>query len=71
MLYLYSPQGDYVAQQNRVLDKPRKYYGAKGNLYLKEINDFAKAVRSGKPNYYFAERAVQVQKVVDKIYKEN
>lgn len=71
MLYLYSPQGDYVAQQNRVLDKPKKYYGARGNLYLKEINDFAKAVRSGKPDYYFAERAVQVQKVVDKIYKDN
>lgn len=71
MLYLYSPQGDYEAQQNRVLDKPKKYYGAKGNLYLKEISKFANIVRSGKPDYHFAERAVQVQKVVDKIYKEN
>ena len=71
MLYLYSPQGDYEAQQNRVFDKPKKYYGANGNLYLKEISKFAKLVKSGKPDYYFADRAVQVQKIVDKIYKEN
>lgn len=68
--YLYSPQGDYVAQQNRVLDKSKKYYGKKGNLYLKQIRAFAKILRSGKNDYYFAERAVQVQRIVDKIYAE-
>ena len=68
--YLYSPQGDYVDQQNRVLDKSKKYYGKKGNLYLKQIRAFAKILRSGKNDYYFAERAVQVQEIVDKIYAE-
>jgi predicted dehydrogenase len=69
--YLYSPQGDYEAQQNRVFDKPKTYKGKNGNLYLKQIKKFTDIIRSGKPNYKFAKRAVQVQKIVDEIYKQN
>ncbi len=69
--YLYSPQGDYVAQQNRIVEKPKKYKGAKGNLYLKQIQHFCKLLNKGKNEYFYAKRAVQVQQVVDKIYKDN
>lgn len=68
--HLYSPQGDYSAAQNRVTDKPEEYFGADGNLYLKQINHFTDILRSGSPDYTYADRAVQVQEVVDKIYNE-
>ena len=69
--YLYSPQGDYEAKQNRVAGKPKKYKGKNGNMYLKQIQAFAKQVNSGKLNYKLANRAVQVQQVVDEVYKQN
>ncbi len=68
--YLYAPQGDYEAQQNRTVAKPKKYYGAGRDIYLKQIQDFCKQLRSEKLDYFYAERAVQVQEIVDKIYKE-
>ncbi len=68
--YLYAPQGDYVAQQNRVAEKPRNYYGGKSNIYLKQMQDFCKAIRSGKFDYFYADRAAQVQEVVEKIYAQ-
>lgn len=68
--YLYAPQGDYSAQQNRAYDKPQVFEGGKGNLYLKQIQDFIKIIRSGKPDYTHAERAVHVQETVDKLYAE-
>ncbi len=67
--YLYSPQGDYSAKQERLYDKPQVYEGEKGNLYLKQIQDFCSIIQSGKLDYTNAERAVQVQKTVDKFYK--
>ena len=66
--YLYSPQGDYDAAQSRVEVKPKVYYGAKKNLYLKQIRHFTSLIENGKVDYFYTERAVQVQKVVDKIY---
>ena len=71
LLHLYSPQADYVALQSRETDEPKEYLGENGNLYLKQIHDFAQSVLSNKRNYFYAERAVQVQSVVEKIYKEN
>ncbi len=68
LAYLYAPQGDYEAQQNRVVSKPKKYYGANSNLYLKQLQDFCKQLRTGKYDYFYAERAVQVQKIVDTLY---
>ncbi|MCQ2386904.1 MAG: Gfo/Idh/MocA family oxidoreductase [Clostridia bacterium] len=71
MSYLYAPQGDYEAMQKRVVYKPKVYLGAKQNIYTKQMKAFADIIRSGKPDYFYADRAVQVQKVVDKVYKEN
>ena len=70
LCYLYSPQGDYSAQQSRVVYKPETYNGAGEDLYLKQIQCFTETVKSGTPDYFYADRAVQVQKVIDKIYKE-
>lgn len=69
--YLYSPQGDYSASQNREYDKPKIFYGEKGNLYLKQMKDFCDIIRSGNTDYFYAERAVQVQKIVDEFYLKN
>ncbi len=69
--HLYAPQGDYSAEQNRVLGKADQYFGEKGNLYEKQIRSFRQTVESGVLNYYYADRAVQVQEIVDKIYNEN
>ena len=71
LYHLYAPQGDYSAMQNRVVNIPDEYFGEGGDLYLKQIDDFCNTILSGKPDYFYAERAVQVQSVVDKIYKDN
>lgn len=68
--HLYAPQGDYSAQQNRTTDKPTEYACGGANLYLKQLQDFAEKVKSGKPDYFYAKRAVHVQEIVDKIYME-
>ena len=71
MLYLYAPQGEYDAQQSRVVAKPRKYRGKGADLYLKQIEKFKKIVTSGKNEYEFADEAVHVQKIVEMIYKDD
>ena len=68
--HLYSPQGDYSAMQNRVTSEPTTYLGEQGDLYLKQIQDFVKNVKSGKLDYTYTEKAVHVQGIVDKIYNE-
>ncbi len=68
--YLYSPQGDYVAAQNRETEKPQEFFGEDGNLYMKQIVKFREQVESGKLDYFYTDRAVQVQEVVEKIYNE-
>ncbi|MBQ8196469.1 MAG: Gfo/Idh/MocA family oxidoreductase [Clostridia bacterium] len=68
--YLYAPQGDYDAAQSRVTYEPVNFEGEKGNLYLKQIQNFCSLLRSGKLDYTFSDRAVQVQEVVDKVYAE-
>ncbi len=68
--HLYAPQGDYEAAQVRVERKPVAYQPEGQDLYLRQIRDFTRIVESGTPDYFYAERAVQVQTVVDKIYSE-
>lgn len=68
--HLYAPQGDYSAQQNRTTEKPEEFVGAGGDLYLKQLQSFCALVNAGKMDYFYADRAVQVQSVVDKIYSE-
>ena len=70
MEHLYSPQGDYSAMQNRTVAKAERYEGGKADLYQKQIRLFRETVESGTPDYFYADRAVQVQEVVDKIYNE-
>lgn len=70
LAYLYSPQGDYDAAQSRVEVKPKVFYGKKGNLYLKQVQDFSNLINKGIVDYSYTDRAVQVQEVIDKIYAE-
>ena len=71
LLHLYSPQGEYEALQSRSTDKPQEYKGEDSDLYLKQIKDFTLTISKGETNYFYADRAVQVQSIVEKIYKEN
>ncbi len=68
LAHLYAPQGEYVAQQNRVVNEPTVYQGGGANLYEKQIALFCETVQKGEPNYFYADRAVQVQEIIDKIY---
>ena len=70
MTHLYTPQGDYSAMQERVESKPVEYLGENGNLYEKQIKIFADILRSGEPDYFFADRAVHIQELVDMIYED-
>lgn len=67
--HLYAPQGEYDASQNRQVLQPKEYFGEEGDLYLKQIQNFIKTVKSGALDYTYAEKAVGVQHTIDKIYK--
>ncbi len=71
LMYLHVDQSSYEAQQSRTVDKPKCYYGTKKNIYLKQMQDFCNIIQNGKPNYFYAERAVQVQKIIDEVYSQN
>ena len=71
MAHLYAPQGDYSAMQNRTASEPVLYTGGGADLYGKQIAAFVKILQNGTPDYFYADRAVQVQEIVDKIYNEN
>ena len=44
---------------------------AEGNLYLKQIQAFCELVKNGKTDYFYTDRAVQVQEIVEKIYNND
>ena len=69
--YIYSPQGAYEAQQNRVVTKAKNYYGKHGNIYTKQFKVFADLVAAGKTDYSNAEQALHIQKLCDDIYANN
>ena len=66
--HLYAPQGDYSAMQDRTVAEPMAYTGGGADLYEKQIRLFRETVESGTPDYFYADRAVHVQEIVDKIY---
>ena len=66
--YIYSPQGAYEAQQNRVVTKAKNYYGKHGNIYTKQFKVFADLVAAGKTDYSNAQQALHIQKLCDDIY---
>ena len=57
--------------QERDTEKPTEYLGAGSNIYLKQVQNFCELLKSGKTDYYYLDRAVQVQQIVDEIYKNN
>ena len=70
LTHLYASQGDYDAAQSRVTREPQTYTPEGKNLYEYQIRVFRETVLSGTPDYFYAERAVQVQTVVDQVYSE-
>lgn len=70
MKYLYSPQGEYSAMQNRTVGEAVTYVGDGGDLYQKQIDAFSNILRSDRCDYTFADVAVGIQELVDKIYAD-
>ena len=70
LTHLYVSQGDYDAAQSRVTHEPVSYTPEGKNLYEYQIRLFRETVASGTPDYFYADRAVQVQTVIDKVYEE-
>lgn len=69
LTHLYCPQGGYEAAQNRTTDKPIAHEGDRSNnMYRRQLAAFAALVKSGKPDYTLAERAVHIQELTDSIY---
>lgn len=68
--YIYSPQGSYEAQQNRVVTKAKTWYGKKGNIYAKQFKAFDELITAGKTDYANARQALHIQKLCDDIYNE-
>lgn len=68
MHHLHSPQGDYSAAQSRTTCKPVTHVSGGANLYQKQIELFCDKIESGEYDYFYADRAVQVQSIIDKIY---
>lgn len=69
--YAYAPQEGYEAMQNaKNADSTATYEGANTNIYTKQIKAFAELVRSGKPDYAFAETAVHISELCDRIYAD-
>lgn len=66
--YIYSPQGEYEAAQKRTVSKPVTYYGKGSNIYTKQFSAFNKILKSGKPDYTNADKAVRIQAYCDSIY---
>ena len=71
MKYIYSPQGAYEAQQNRVMDEAQVFEGARQNIYIKNFDNFVAIVNSGKTDYTSADRALKIQMICDDIYENN
>ena len=67
--YIYSPQGAYEAQQDRVVASARNYYGKGGNMYCKQFKAFNAILAKGQPDYTNAESALHIQKLCDEIYR--
>ncbi len=70
LFYLHAPQADYSAIQSRTAAKPLKFVAGGGDLYLKQLNDFTACVDAPGYDYFYADRAVRIQQIVDKIYAE-
>lgn len=71
LMHIYSPQGDYDAQQSRQVNEANTYYGEGTNIYLKQFNAFSKLIADDNGDYSNAERALKIQALCDKIYSEN
>ena len=70
LTHLHIPQGTYSAMQDSEAKEPDLYVGGGKDLYEKQIKIFCDLLRQGKTDYFFADRAVHIQELVESIYKD-
>ena len=69
--YVYAPQDGYEAMQDaKDADKTETFVGTETNIYTKQAKAFCDIIRSGKPDYRFAETAVHIGELCDMIYAD-
>lgn len=69
LAWMYAPQEDYAAMQDKQTVRAQVFKGEGGNLYAKQVNDFTAAIRAGSaPDYTFAQESVRLQALTDTIY---
>ncbi len=69
--YAYAPQEGYEAMQNaKDADKTETFVGEEKDIYTKQAKAFCEILRSGKPDYRFAETAVHIGELCDMIYAD-
>ena len=51
--------------------EPVTYEAEGANLYEKQIKHFREILDTGKPDYFYTDRAVHVQELVDMLYAQN
>lgn len=67
--YLYSPQGDYNAEQGAVSAEPEVFIACGEDIYKKQIIHFRETIERGEREREYLERAIRVQRLIDMIYK--
>jgi predicted dehydrogenase len=67
--YLYSPQGEYNAEQGATFAAPEIYAAGGEDIYKKQIVDFRETIERGEREREFLERAIRVQELIDAIYR--
>ena len=70
LTHLHAPQGDYSAMQDSQAAEPVEYVGGGKDLYEKQIKLFCDLLRDGKTDYFYADRAVHIQELVESIYAD-
>lgn len=70
LTHLFAPGGDYSALQDRTVGRPTIYNSDGGNLYEKQIDEFSLMIEDGVTDYTYADVAVHIQELTDKIYND-
>ena len=68
--YVHSPGGNYNASREATYVDCETFLAEGKDIYLRQVRDFNRILKLGIPEYGWTERAVQVQRVVDMIYRD-
>lgn len=71
LTWLYAPQKSYDAAQNNPEPRKTVFPGGGGDIYAKQVADFSRRVLDKNFDCSFAESSVEVQRLVQEIYRNS